>query len=310
MQKPALEEGDTFYDKASAIVIYLPVPISLLLVLPSGIILLVALFRRNFALRTDALVILITTGSALTLFAQYSLLPPDTPALSPSSWFSHGRHGMLRLGPRRWAATRPPDCDALRCRRGDHLPHRPLALFLPRDAQRSPPALSPRKKHKRRYQLVAENGVDVLLKRQSATSFEGSLRTLSRNTQSPAITSSPIPTRPLSISRRIAPRTRATSTSTTRTTSPVSTRKPWPRSRSTSPPPSSSTTATSITPRNPASQTGPGAHLRLDQKNYAYAGTYRRQEVYLRPDLYTPPPGKLKRPPPDGTTAPLPPAHP
>ena len=49
---------------------------------PSRILLIGALPRGNFPLRTDSLALLVTTGSALTLFPQYFFFRPDTPHLS------------------------------------------------------------------------------------------------------------------------------------------------------------------------------------------------------------------------------------
>jgi len=85
LQKRPLEQllgkGD-FSNKAFVIITYLPIPTAILMTLPAGILLLVALWRRNAMLRTESFCVLITTGSALTLFAQYFFFRPDTPHLS------------------------------------------------------------------------------------------------------------------------------------------------------------------------------------------------------------------------------------
>lgn len=62
--------------------LYLPIPISLLIIFPCAVLLLRALWQHNFALRTQTLALLITTGCSLTLFAQYFFFRPDTPHLS------------------------------------------------------------------------------------------------------------------------------------------------------------------------------------------------------------------------------------
>ena len=75
-------QGQTLYDRAFALATYLPVAVALLIVIPAVILLIFALARGDFALRTEALALLVTTGSALTLFPQYFFFRPDTPHLS------------------------------------------------------------------------------------------------------------------------------------------------------------------------------------------------------------------------------------
>lgn len=287
MQKPALEEADTFYDKASAIVIYLPVPISLLLVLPSGIILLVALFRRNFALRTDALVILITTGSALTLFAQYFFFRPDTPHLSEfmvpfmvamacSAWVLC-----------RWAATARPIAmlyaavAAIIC-----LADFSLYFYhaMPKESAGTVAA-----KHKRRYQLIAENGVDVLLKRQERDEFQGLCDVIKKYTKpgdylvaypySPTVNF--MTNRPSYQGNLYIDNAHNISRFYKETMAEIAKYKP----------------AAIVIDNRDINHTEESRFSNWAwrtygwiKKNYAYAGTFRRQEVYLRPDLYTPPP--------------------
>ncbi|HEY5813124.1 MAG TPA: hypothetical protein VIT23_10800, partial [Terrimicrobiaceae bacterium] len=85
LQKRALSEvvsARTFSDRALALATYLPMPVALLIVIPSLILLVAAALRKNPALRTEALALLITSGSALTLFPQYFFFRPDTPHLS------------------------------------------------------------------------------------------------------------------------------------------------------------------------------------------------------------------------------------
>ncbi len=85
LQKRALTdvvEARTLSDRAFALATYFPIPVALLIVLPAAALLVVALVRRNFPLKTEALALLVTTGSSLTLFPQYFFFRPDTPHLS------------------------------------------------------------------------------------------------------------------------------------------------------------------------------------------------------------------------------------
>jgi hypothetical protein len=85
LQKRALSdviEARTFYERIFALATYLPILVALLIIFPAAALLGVALARGDFALKTGALVLLVTTGSALTLFPQYFFFRPDTPHLS------------------------------------------------------------------------------------------------------------------------------------------------------------------------------------------------------------------------------------
>lgn len=290
MQKPSFVQAlqaPTFYEKAAVIVTYLPVPISLLLVLPSGFILLYALFRRNFALRTDALVILITTGSALTLFAQYFFFRPDTPHLSEfmvpfmvamacSVWILC-----------RWAASARPAA----------VLYAALALLIcfldfslyfyhamPKESAGTVAA-----KHKRRYEMAAENGVRVLLKRQERDELQALADVIKKYTKpgdylvtypySPTVNF--MTNRPSYEGDLYVDNASNISVFYKETMAEIAKYKP----------------AAIIIDNRDINHTEESrfcnwAWRTYDwiKKNYAYAGTYRRQEVYLRPDLYTPPP--------------------
>ena len=85
LQKRALSdviEARTFYDRTFALATYLPILVALLIILPAVALLGVALARGDFALKTSALVLLVTDGFGLTLFPQYFFFRPDTPHLS------------------------------------------------------------------------------------------------------------------------------------------------------------------------------------------------------------------------------------
>jgi hypothetical protein len=85
LQKRSLADvvqAQTLSDRAFALATYLPIPIALLIIIPAGMLLMGALARGDFPLKTEALALLVTAGSALTLFPQYFFFRPDTPHLS------------------------------------------------------------------------------------------------------------------------------------------------------------------------------------------------------------------------------------
>lgn len=156
-------DAESFYDRAFVLITYLPVPVALLIVLPAGMVLLVALARGNFPMRTEALAVLITTGSALTLFAQYFFFRPDTPHLSEfmvpfmvamacAMWtavrWARGRRSVAV-----WAGIVIVFC----------LTNTGLYFYhsYPKESAGTIAAA-----RKRNTELVAENGVRVFLKRQ------------------------------------------------------------------------------------------------------------------------------------------------
>ena len=85
LQKRSLADvirAKTLSDRAFAVATYLPIPVALLILIPAAALLIGAFARSDFILRTEALALLVTTGSALTLFPQYFFFRPDTPHLS------------------------------------------------------------------------------------------------------------------------------------------------------------------------------------------------------------------------------------
>lgn len=78
----AMAEAKTWSERLFPVVTYLPILVAVVVVLPAGLVLLAAIFRRNVELREQAQVLLITTGAALTLFPQFFFFRPDTPHLS------------------------------------------------------------------------------------------------------------------------------------------------------------------------------------------------------------------------------------
>ncbi len=69
-------------DRLFAAVLWLPIAAAGLIVMVSGAAFLCALRRGDDDLRAGSLALLVTTGSALTLFPQYFFFRPDTPHLS------------------------------------------------------------------------------------------------------------------------------------------------------------------------------------------------------------------------------------
>lgn len=155
--------AETFYDRAFVLITYLPIPVALLMILPAGGVFLFAVARGNFPLRTEALAVLITTGSALTLFAQYFFFRPDTPHLSEFMVPFLVAMTCAMWTAVRWARGRP----LVAVWAGV------LILFCLTDAglyfYHSYPKESAgtiAAARKRKSELVAENGVRVFLKRQ------------------------------------------------------------------------------------------------------------------------------------------------
>jgi hypothetical protein len=72
----------TLYDAVFVLILHLPILVSGLVIVASGGTLLWALARADASRREASLVCLVTLGSALTLFPQYFFFRPDTPHLS------------------------------------------------------------------------------------------------------------------------------------------------------------------------------------------------------------------------------------
>lgn len=84
-QKKSLEdaaEAKTWSERVFPVVTYLPILVAVAVVFPSSLGFLVAMFRRDSVLRERVMILLITMGSALTLFPQFFFFRPDTPHLS------------------------------------------------------------------------------------------------------------------------------------------------------------------------------------------------------------------------------------
>ncbi len=85
LQKKSFEnvaEAKKWSERVLPLVTYLPIFVAVAVILPASLGFLVAVFRRDTVLRERVMVLLITTGSALTLFPQFFFFRPDTPHLS------------------------------------------------------------------------------------------------------------------------------------------------------------------------------------------------------------------------------------
>jgi hypothetical protein len=158
----AMAEAKTWSERLFPVVTYLPILVAVVVVLPSGLALLVGIFRRDIALREQAQVLLITMGAALTLFPQFFFFRPDTPHLSElmAPFF-------VSLACAAW-------CGALLMRRG--LPGlvlgsgivllcaaNALLYFLHAFPKESAGTIAAREK--RKSEMRAQNGVRVFLKK-------------------------------------------------------------------------------------------------------------------------------------------------
>jgi len=277
-------KGKTFYEKAFVLITYLPIAAAGLMVLPAAVTLLLALARRNFVLRTEALAVLITTGSALTLFAQYFFFRPDTPHLSEFmapfmiALFCAGWTAL------RWAARWRPAW--LWCVLLAAVCAVDLSLYfyhsLPKESAGTIAA-----RRKRKFELVAENGVRVWLKgseRDELQKLCDLIKTHSRPGDylvtypySPTINF--MTDRPSFEYNLYVDNAHNVSSFHRETLAEFAKYHP----------------AVVIIDNRAVNQTEDSRFsnwaaetYRWLQENYRHAGTFHRQEVYLRPDLYTP----------------------
>ncbi|MGH8048883.1 MAG: hypothetical protein ACREKL_16700 [Chthoniobacterales bacterium] len=85
--RPRQELRDLFhqasvYDGIFILILHLPILVSAIVIAAAGSVLAWAIIRANAKAKESALVCLVTLGSALTLFSQYFFFRPDTPHLS------------------------------------------------------------------------------------------------------------------------------------------------------------------------------------------------------------------------------------
>ena len=284
LQKSPLSQlmgNETFREKVFIVITYLPVPLATLILLASGFVFLGAFWRKDFALRTEALAVIIVTGSALTVFPQYFFFRPDTPhlsefmvpfmiALSCAGWtfVRWSRAGVIA-----WIFTGVFLGTAVA----------DVALYFyhtfPKESAGTIAARS-----KRKYELVAENGVRVFLKYREQQELQKLCEVIRAHTQAGdyLVTYPYSPTVNFMTDRRsyeynlYVDNAYNVSGFHAETLCEVEKYRP-----------------AAIIIDNRAINKAEGSRFKnwaretydWVREHYTYAGTFRRQEVYLRPDL-------------------------
>ena len=277
-------QGKSFYDRAFVIITYLPVPSALLIVIPAALVLLVALARRNFLLRTEALAVLVTAGSALTLFPQYFFFRPDTPHLSEFMV-----PFLIAMACALWMAvvwTRRRRAAAVWCA--------VLMLFCVADIglyfyhsypKESAGTIAARRK--RKSELVAQNGVRVWLRSSERDALQQFCDLVARHTKPGdyLVTYPYAPTVNFMTDRPSFEYNLYVDNAYNVSTFHEDTLREFAKYRP----------AAIVIDNRDINQTEDSRFKNWAaptyawiKANYAYAGTFRRQELYFRPDLYTP----------------------
>lgn len=277
-----LLRNGSFYERAFVVITYLPILLIALIVLFGGGYLLAGLGKGNFSRRTDALVLLVTCGSALTLFPQFFFFRPDTPHLSEfmvpfmvamacAGWIVVTRtrgHRLLQTAAAGFVALCLLDA-------GLYLDH----------AFRKESSGSIFARHQRKYRLVAENGVDVLLKRPEYEGLSELCRVIKTYTRpgdylisypySPTVNF--MTDRPSYLHRLYMDNAHRTADFHDYAVREIGKYRP----------------AAIVIDNRDINHTEESRFKNWAaetyawiRENYSYAGTFRRQEVYLRPDLY------------------------
>lgn len=277
-------KGKSFYDRAFVLITYLPVPAALLIMIPAALVLLLALGRGNFPLRTEALAVLVTAGSALTLFPQYFFFRPDTPHLSEFMV-----PFFIAMACAVWVAvvwTRRRRAAVLWCG--------VLVLFCAADTglyfyhsypKESAGTIAARRK--RKSELVAQNGVRVFLRSSERKELQEFCELVARFTQPGdylacypyAPTVNFMTGRPSFEYNLYVDNAYNVSTFHEDTLREIGKYRP----------------AAIVIDNRAINQTEDSRFKNWAaptyawiKENYAYAGTFRRQELYFRPDRYTP----------------------
>ena len=276
-----LTGNETFRNKAFILITYLPIPLAGLILSASGFVFLAAFWRRDFALRTEALAVIIVTGSALTVFPQYFFFRPDTPhlsefmvpfmiALSCAGWtfVRWSRAGVIAwifTGVFLWVAV----ADV-----GLYFYH-----TFPKESAGTIAARS-----KRKYELVAENGVRVLLKQREQEESQKLCEVIKAHTQAGdyLVTYPYSPTVNFMTDRRSYEYNLYVDNSYNVSGFHADTLREVEKYR-----PAAIIIENRAINKAEASRFGNWAQETYDwvREHYTYAGTFRRQEVYLRPDL-------------------------
>jgi hypothetical protein len=285
LQKSPLSQligNETFRDKAFIVITYLPVPLATLILFASGFVFLAAFWRRDFALRTEALAVIIVTGSALTVFPQYFFFRPDTPhlsefmvpfmiALSCAGWtfVRWSRAGVIA-----WIFTGV----FLGAAVAD------VALYFyhsfPKESAGTIAARS-----KRKYELVAENGVRVFLKYREQQELQKLCEVIRAHTKvgDYLVTYPYSPTVNFMTDRRSYEYNLYVDNAYNVSGFHAETLCEVEKYR-----PAAIIIDNRAINKAEASRFKNWARETYDwvREHYTYAGTFRRQEVYLRPDLY------------------------
>ena len=269
-------------EKIFLLITYLPIPVAVLLVFPAGLLFFFALSRRDTTLRTEALTVLIAVGSALTLFPQYFFFRPDSPHLSEfmapflvamacAAWIFVRWSRFLS----RWAVG--------------------LVLLLivtnvglyfvssfPKESAGTIAA-----KKKRTYELIAENGVHVWLKRQECEELRGLCEVIKTRTRPGdyLVTYPYSPTVNFMTDRPSFEYNIYVDNAHNVASFHEETLREFEKYR-----PAAVVIDNRAVNKTEASRFKNWAAetYRWLQENYRYAGTFRRQEIYLRPDLALP----------------------
>ncbi|MEI6338401.1 MAG: hypothetical protein WCQ57_07440, partial [Verrucomicrobiota bacterium] len=274
----------SFSERAFVLITYLPVPAALLMVLPAAGVLLLALARGDFPLRTEALAVLVSAGSTLTLFPQYFFFRPDTPHLSEfmapfliamacALWVAVVWAARQRAAAW-WCGVLVVFCVA------------DIGLYFyhsyPKESAGTIAA-----RRKRKSELVAQNGVRVWLKSGERDELQSFCDLVARHTKPGdylacypyAPTVNLMTDRPSFEYNLYVDNAYNVSTFHRDTLREVEKYRP----------------AAIVIDNRDINQTEDSRFQNWAaetyawiRKNYAYAGTFRRQELYFRPDLYTP----------------------
>jgi hypothetical protein len=173
LQKKSLDAvvgAKTWSERLLPVVTYLPILVALVVVVPAAFMLLAAVFRRDAALRERAQVLLITMGAALTLFPQFFFFRPDTPHLSElmapffvsmacAAWF-----GAALMRRRSLAGLVCGGVVVVLCATSA------LLYFLHAFPKESAGTIAAREK--RKHEMTARNGVRVLLKKDECAQIQ------------------------------------------------------------------------------------------------------------------------------------------
>jgi hypothetical protein len=285
LQKRSLTDifqGQTLYDRAFALATYLPVAVALLIIIPAAILLICAIAYSDFAFRTQALALLVTTGSALTLFPQFFFFRPDTPHLSEFM-----APFMVAIACALWVAfhwSRTHPAARIYCALFTLICLLDVAVYFyhafPKESSGS---IAARKR--RTFELVAENGVRVFLKQKERDEVAEIVRIIMTYTKPTdyvvcypyAPTINFMTKRPSYEYNLYVDNAHNVNDFIWETLTEVEKYRP----------------AAILIDNRALNQTEESRFRNWAadtyewiKSNYAHAGTFRRQEIYLRPDLY------------------------